>query len=523
MATASKLAVDSSATALDMASTMFGSGIKIVSAEMHGATAASGTYSGGDEAASELTPADTGVILSTGKASDVTNSKGDVNSSSGTSTNHGLAGNSDLGDISGQETFDAALFEAEFVPEGSTLSMQVVFSSEEYLEYVDSGFNDAVGIWVNGEPAALTVGTGDISIDNINDESNQNLYIDNPKSADAFNTEMDGFTVTLTLKAPVNPGEVNTIEIGIADGGDGYYDSNLLIAGGSVQTALVAGDDDIEMSTGSSEEFDLLANDSSSAGGTLTITEINGQPVAAGDTVVLATGEAITLTETGLVLASSDGTPDTQTFSYTVADEDGNTDVAFVTMTTVAPCFTAGTLIDTPQGPVPVEQLAPGDRVITLDDGPQPVRWVGQTERVAQDADAPIRFSAGALGAHDRLELSPNHRVLVASPRAELMFGTHEVLVKARHMVNGGSIRRRADGAPVRYVHLLMDRHQVICGNGLWSESYHPGLLTADGFDPGTEAELLRLFPELAENRQPDYGPTARMDLKRHEALLLLA
>ena len=95
--------------------------------------------------------------------------------------------------------------------------MQISFSSEEYLEYVGTGFNDAVGVWVNGVKATLTVGTGDISINNINPGSNGNLYVDNAN--DGFNTEMDGFTVTLTLKAPVNAGQVNTIKIGIADGG----------------------------------------------------------------------------------------------------------------------------------------------------------------------------------------------------------------------------------------------------------------------------------------------------------------
>lgn len=274
-----------------------------------------------------MTPSDTGVILSTGNASSITNSSGDANASAGTSTSHGLAGDSDLETISGQTTFDAAVLEATFVPVGSTLTMQVVFSSEEYLEYTNSGFNDAVGIWFNGEPPELQVGTGHISINDINDETNENLYVDNPATAEEYNTEMDGFTVTLTLKAPVNPGEENTIKIGIADSGDSAYDSNLLIAGDSVQTALIAGDDNIELRAGESEEFDLLANDVTSTGSTLTITEINGQPVSVGDTVTLATGEEITLTDAGMVLADPDGDLGTNTFTYTVADKGGNTDV----------------------------------------------------------------------------------------------------------------------------------------------------------------------------------------------------
>jgi len=243
MPTASELPIDTEASALDMAQAMFGTGISIVTASYSGAASASGIYSDGDAVAPGVTPSESGVILSTGRATDITNSAGDANTSAGTTTNQGLGGDDDLTAVSGQATFDAAVFEADFVPEGSTLTMQVVFSSEEYLEYVNSGFNDAVGVWVNGVQAELTVGSGDITINNINDTSNSNLYIDNPASAESFNTEMDGFTVALTLKAPVKAGEVNSIKIGIADGGDAAFDSNLLIAGQSVQTALVAGDE----------------------------------------------------------------------------------------------------------------------------------------------------------------------------------------------------------------------------------------------------------------------------------------
>ena len=155
MPIASELPVDTSASAAQMADAMFGSGITVLNASYTGAKDASGIYSDGDTVASEITPSDTGVILSTGNAADVTNSSGDVNTSSRTTTRHGEAGDSDLTDLAGMQTYDAAVFEANFIPAGSTLTMQFVFSSEEYLEYVNKGFNDAVGVWVNGEQAEL--------------------------------------------------------------------------------------------------------------------------------------------------------------------------------------------------------------------------------------------------------------------------------------------------------------------------------------------------------------------------------
>ena len=141
MPTASELPIDTSATALEMAEAMFGDGILIQSADYIGAAASSGIYTDGDTVCPRcLRPSDTGVILSTGRATDITNSSGDANTSASTSGNMGTAGNSDLSEIAGGTTFDAAIFEAEFIPSGSTLTMQFTFSSEEYLEYVDQGF-----------------------------------------------------------------------------------------------------------------------------------------------------------------------------------------------------------------------------------------------------------------------------------------------------------------------------------------------------------------------------------------------
>lgn len=188
MTTASELPIDTDASADEMADAIFGDGVKIVSASYTGAGHASGIYTDGDAVAPGVTPADTGVILSTGKAESITNSSGDANKYSWTSTNNKTAGDSDLNDIADAKTYDAAVLEATFVPDGTVLTMQITFSSEEYLEYVDSGFNDAVGIFVNGEQAELTIGDGDITINNINDESNENLYLDNPASNEAYNT-----------------------------------------------------------------------------------------------------------------------------------------------------------------------------------------------------------------------------------------------------------------------------------------------------------------------------------------------
>ncbi len=80
---------------------------------------------------------------------------------------------------------------------------------------------------------------------------------------------------------------------------------------------------------------------------------------------------------------------------------------------TAVACFTQGTLIETPQGPRAIEDIAPGDLVLTLDNGPQPVRWAGQRRVDGRGAFAPIRFEAGAIDNDTALLVSPQHRMLL--------------------------------------------------------------------------------------------------------------
>jgi hypothetical protein len=521
MPTASELPIDTQASALEMAQTIFGSGMTIHSASYSGDTRSSGVYTNGDSISAEATPGDTGVILSTGRASDFTNSDGstNTNTSASTSTNtKGVDNDTDFNSLAGTHTYDASFLEIEFVPQGDTITIDFVLSSEEYPEFIASNFNDVVGVWVNGVQAQVSIGDGSASIGNINGGVTDNLYFDNTK--DAFNTEMDGFTVTLTFVAPVIPDQHNTLKIGIADVGDSNYDTNLLIAGGSVQSTIVARDDALEMGTNDIKTLDVLGNDSSS-GGTLSITHIQGIPVAAGDSITLASGQIVTLNPDGTFTVQGDSDGETVYFNYSVEDQSGNTDTALVEVTQI-PCFTKGTLIETPQGPVAIEHLEPGMRVMLYDGAPQPIRWIGSRRVAARGDFRPVRLCAGQFGATRDLLVSPQHRILLTDAWAEVLFGSAEVLVKAADLVNDSTITRVNDMAEVTYFHLLFERHQIVIANGVAAESYLPGPCTMPGFDSATQAEILHLFPriDMAGN---GYGPAARPMLKRRECAPLLA
>lgn len=503
--------------ATEMASTIFGAGVQVVSASYSGDIDSAGIYTNGDSVAPGVAPSDTGVILSTGNAEDFTNSSGSSNQSNSTSTNTtGQNNNSDFNAAAGARTFDASYLDVDFIPDGNVMTMQFVFSSEEYPEFQNSVYQDFVGVWVNGQFVEMDVGNGDTDPGNINTTNNINMFVNN--SNDAYNTEMDGFTITMTLTMVVNPGVLNSIRIGIADVSDNQYDSSLLIAGDSVQTALVALSDDVNVYPEGTTSFNVLDNDVSQPGTTLTITHINGVAVSVGDTITLPTGQTVTLGAGGIFSVTGDGDEEDFNFTYTVSDGT-NTDVGFVNATSI-PCFVAGTLISTPDGDVPVEALQPGDLVMTEDDGPQPLRWIGVRTVKAQDKFAPILIRAGTFGPHSDVMVSPLHRVLVRDSLAELLFGEAEVLVAARDLVNDRSVTRRV-GGEVTYVHLMFDRHQVVFTEGLASESFLPGPQTTKSFEQEIVAEICSIFPELDPDTGQGYSPAARRTLRHFEADLL--
>lgn len=184
-------------------------------------------------------------------------------------------------------------------------------------------------------------------------------------------------------------------------------------------------------------------------------------------------------------------------------------------------CFVRGTLIETADGPRYVETLKSGDMIMTQDNGLQPIVWTGGRKVSGTDNMAPVRFEAGVLGNVRPLLVSPQHRMLISGWEAELNFGQTEVLVPAKSLINGSTIRT-VEMAQVSYHHILFEQHEIVVSEGIYSESFHPGraLLT---HDHDMYEEMVAIFPELAK---PDFQapfPTARPCLKPSEARLLAA
>lgn len=298
------LDADTTASEVAMATEVLGAGFTINTADYFGSAGSSATYTNGDTTNPNVLPSDSGVIFSISNVSSFANASGANNTrgstSSGASTN-GPVGIFDT--AANNDTFDAAYMSITFTPEPGQTSLNIEFRFyyEEYNEYVYSNFNDIAVVQLDGVTQPILVGSGEISVNGINNtgvvnptngnqandpnpdngvfnSANLNLYIDN--ATGIHTTEMDGFTVTLSLDIPVTPGVQQTLVIGIAYVGDSSYDSSLVIGSNNVpdatDTNLVATDDTGINTFGSNPRtVDVLANDTDPNGQTLTVTEIN--------------------------------------------------------------------------------------------------------------------------------------------------------------------------------------------------------------------------------------------------------
>lgn len=186
-----------------------------------------------------------------------------------------------------------------------------------------------------------------------------------------------------------------------------------------------------------------------------------------------------------------------------------------------AVCFAAGTMIETAAGPRPVQSLRVGDLVLTRDNGMQPLRWLGGRRLSGADLSrapqlAPIRIAAGALGPgqpRQDLTLSPQHRLLLRTPIAARMAGASEVLAAAVHLLDLPGVARLAAPRGVAYWHMMFDRHEIVFANGAEAETLYLGPMARQALSPEALAEILMLFPDLADERGAAL-PMARPALK---------
>ncbi|MEG3436087.1 choice-of-anchor L domain-containing protein [Pannus brasiliensis CCIBt3594] len=226
---------DTSLTAFDLGQNILAtnSGITITSATYTGATNAVSLFSSvnfGTTSTSSYVLG-SGILLTTGDGNPAL-----TNTSSSYSVANGTPGDADIEGIiqnvfpGAGVTGDAAVLELSFTTSANagTISLDVMFGSDEYPEWADTSFVDIAGILVDGVNYGL-----------FNQNPNQPLSIlsqnvidgnltDN--TAGILSIEYDGISSPLRVIAALNAGTSHTIKIAIADTGDQVYDSGLFVS-----------------------------------------------------------------------------------------------------------------------------------------------------------------------------------------------------------------------------------------------------------------------------------------------------
>jgi gliding motility-associated-like protein len=253
---------------------LLGTGIQASNITYTGADMQIGYLTGGD---GTIFPLDAGLVLSTADAANLQLPDGFVNVPFG----EGVTGDPDLLDIANSvppligQNFnvssvnDLCILEFDFIATGDTMRFNYSFGSDEYLEWVNSSFNDIFAFFLSGPglagpyasppefpDGAINIaqlpGTDPplpITISSVNDIENPAYYIDNVANDDIA---CDGFTVTLEAWSQVVCGETYHIKLAIADGTDTALESVVVLEAGSFESNAVV-EVDLEIDVGGPE------------------------------------------------------------------------------------------------------------------------------------------------------------------------------------------------------------------------------------------------------------------------------
>ncbi|MEM1218405.1 MAG: choice-of-anchor L domain-containing protein, partial [Bacteroidota bacterium] len=168
------------------------------------------------------------------------------------STAAGAPGDPDLDYLStqsgGQTSNDACVLEVDVFVATDELRFEYVFGSEEYPEFVGSGFNDIFALLISGpgivgDPnianqenlAVLPApGTGPVEINNVNNLDNWEFYRNNADGPsvvyDGLTSDYLGVKKSLTAVAQVVPCTTYHLKFAVADRGDSSFDSGVFIS-----------------------------------------------------------------------------------------------------------------------------------------------------------------------------------------------------------------------------------------------------------------------------------------------------
>lgn len=164
----------------------------------------------------------------------------------------------------------------------------------------------------------------------------------------------------------------------------------------------------------------------------------------------------------------------------------------------------AGTAnVRTPCGARRIENVRPGDLIVTRDNGLQPVlmvwkRTVTETDMAADPSLAPIRLKTRAVGPmmpQQDLLVARAHRILVPGYRLADFPDDRSWLIAARDIVEASDAAFVDKSiSELTYYNLVFEDHQAFAANSLPVESFLPSPSVIDRLDEATSRDIAALF-----------------------------
>ncbi len=310
----------------------------------------------------------------------------------------------------------------------------------------------------------------------------------------------------ISLTSALTESSANLIENGnLVNNGSITLDPSTLTVEGSLTGTGV-----VTLETGSTLDVlgDISAGQTIVFDGTDAVLQITDSASIAGTFSLIGNFATIDITDLPLASISSasfDSTTDLLGITYVGAssplalsfvstapfiltnDGAGGTDIEI-------PCFAGGTRLLSIDGDILVEDIKPGDILVTVRDGgpvSQAVVWTGRrTINIARHPQPelvrPVRIIAGAFGPgvpERDLRLSPEHAIYVDG-----------ALFTAISLVNGNTIYQETRCTHVTYHHIELTSHDVVLAEGLPCESF---LDTGNRAMFDTVSGLMALHPDF--------------------------
>lgn len=176
--------------------------------------------------------------------------------------------------------------------------------------------------------------------------------------------------------------------------------------------------------------------------------------------------------------------------------------------------FTRGSLVETEHGPMAIEDLMPGDTVLTQDGASDTVLWKGSVTLIPGRPDSrgrtrPLtRIMADTFGMQKPMSgviAGPAARIVGTPAHLRHLHGNGPILTPVSEFQDGTGVIETMPPTPVELFHICLKRHSVIRVDGLQFETYHPGVNAVRMISHSLRSVYLNLFAHIESLN--DFGP----------------